>query len=112
MADGDIKTFDEFYPELVQCLPLKDVNFLDELTRQRLFSGNLKEEVMKASTQADAATIFLDEAIRRPLNVGNREAFDKLLLVMENPDFVLLNTVAKVIKQKLSGNVPQTDFPG
>ena len=67
---------------------------------------------MKASTQADAATIFLDEAIRRPLNVGNREAFDKLLLVMESSDFVLLNRVAKVIKQKLSGNVPQTDFPG
>ena len=111
MADGDIKTFDEFYPELVQCLPLKDANFLDELTRQHLFSGNLKEKVMKASTQADAATVFLDEAIKRPLSVGNRETFDKLLLVMEEFD-LLLKVLAEVIKQKLSDNVPQNDIPG
>ena len=112
MADNNIKAFDEFRPKLVQCLPLKDAFFLAELTKQHLFPANLKEVVMKASTQTDAATIFLDKAIKRPLDAGSGEVFEKLLLVMEKSDFMLLKKLAKSIKQKLSDKLSQTGIPG
>lgn len=112
MADNNIKAFDEFRPKLVQCLPLKDAFFLAELTKQHLFPANLKEVVMKASTQTDAATIFLDKAIKGPLDAGSGEAFEKLLLVMEKSDFMLLKKLAKSIKQKLSDKLSQTGIPG
>ena len=67
---------------------------------------------MKASTQAHAATIFLDKAIKRPLDAGSGEVFEKLLLVMEKSDFMLLKKLAKSIKQKLSSKLSQTGIPG
>ena len=94
------KVFEEFKPKLVRLLPLKDPLFTAELTRQNLFSGNLKEEVMEARTQADAADRFLDEAVERPLNIGYKEPFDKLLLVMEKFDNLALKRLAGEINQK------------
>ena len=46
MADDATMIFDEFNLKLVRHLPLKDALFLAGLTQQKLFSGNLKEEVM------------------------------------------------------------------
>ena len=106
MANEMKKVFDEFNVKLVQHLPLKDAFFLAELTRQNLFSGNLKEAVMTAPTQKDATTCFLDEAIKPSLDVGNREAFDKLLLVMQKSDYRMVNKLAEKIKQKLS-SIPE-----
>ena len=94
------KVFEEFKPKLVSLLPLKDPLFTAELTHRNLFSGNLKDEVMEASTRADAADRFLDKAVERPLNVGYKEPFDKLLLVMEKFDDQALKKLAAEINQK------------
>ena len=114
MAYEAKKVFDEFNLKLVRHLPLKDALFLAGLTQQNLFSGNLKEKVKTAPTQKDAATCFLDEAIERPLDVGDREAFDKLLLVMQKSDYRMIKKLAEQIKQKLS-SIPDeigTSTPG
>ena len=101
----DVKeAFKEYNPKLVRSLPLKDTHFIAELTKQNLFYGNLKDEVKAASTQSDAAARFLDEAIERPLNIGNREPFDKLLLIMEKFGSTL-NTLAREIKQNITSKV-------
>lgn len=125
MATDAKKIFDEFNPNLVRILPLKDPYFLAELTKQHLFPGDLKEEVMAESTQARATTKFLYAAIERSLNVDNREPFDRLIQVMEKFDDLTLNKLAKDIKQELSINdgqkakpkmkhskLPQPDTPG
>lgn len=102
MAANAKKIYDEFNPKLVRNLPLKDPYFIAELTRQHLFSGVLKEEVMAASTEADATTRFLYKAIERSLDIDNKEPFDKLLEVMEKFDNLTLNSLAKEIKQELT----------
>ena len=125
MAVDTKKIFDEFNPNLVRILPLKDPHFLAELTKQHLFSGDLKEEVMAESTQARAATKFLYAAIERSLDVDDREPFDRLLQVMEKFGDLTLNKLAQDIKQKLGINdsqkaksktkdseLPQPDTPG
>ena len=99
MAIDPKEVFDTFNPELVQLLPLKDAHFMANLTKQHLFSGTLKEEVLAASTQADATTRFLYRAIERPLDVGKREPFDRLLLVMEKCNDPIIKELAREIKQ-------------
>ena len=113
MADDAKKVFDEFYLKLVERLPLKDALFLAGLTGQNLFSGTLKEEVMTAPTAKDATTRFLDKAIKRSLDIDDREAFNKLLLVMEKSGFRRVKTLAEQIKQKLN-SIPEigTSTPG
>ena len=96
--------FDEFNPDLVGILPLKNPHFVAQLTRQHLFSGSLKEQVMGAASRADAASKFLFGAIERPLNIGNQDPFDRLLEVMETFNDLTLNKLAKDIKQKLGVN--------
>ena len=124
MAGTDVdakKVFDQFNPNLVRSLPLKDPYFMAELASQHLFSGTLKEQIMEASTRADAATKFLYGSIERSLNIDNREPFDRLLLVMEKFDDLTLNKLAKDIKQELGVNddpeikdseLSHTDTPG
>ena len=102
------RIFNQFNPDLVRSLPLKDPYFIAELTKQGLFFGSLKGEVIAAFSPADAATIFLYKAIEHPLDVGNEDPFDKLLLVMERFADPTLNKLAKEIKEKLIDTVPLT----
>ena len=99
------RIFNEFNPDLVRFLPLKDPYFVAELTKQDLFFGSLKGEVITAFSPADAATIFSYKAIEHPLDAGNKEPFDKLLLVMEKFTDPILNKLAKEIKQKWNDSV-------
>ena len=81
---------------------MKDALFLAALTQQCLFPGNLKEEIRAASTKSAAAAHFLDQAIKPSLEIGDTEAFDKLLLVMGKSDDRMLKKLAEKIKQKIS----------
>ena len=95
------QVYSEFNPRLVEALPLKDPMFIAMLTKQNLFSGTLKEEVVAATVRADAAFFFLFKAIERPLNVDDTEPFDKLLTVMDDYNDSTINMLAKAIKQKM-----------
>ena len=90
--------------------------FLAALTQQCLFPGNLKEEIRAASTQSAAATQFLDQAIKPSLDIGDTEAFDKLLLVMEKSGNRMLKKLAEKIEQKLSdsaiNSTPEVNISG
>ena len=78
---------------------MKDPKFIATLTQHKLFSGSLKEDVTERNiTKTEAAFCFLSRAVERPLNIGDREPFEKLLLVMEKFDDLSLNKLAKEIK--------------
>ena len=98
------KVFNEYNPKLVRLLPLKDPYFVASLTQQNLFSGVLKEKVMRASTRADASACFLYETIECSLDVDDVEPFNKLLIVMENFENLTLIKLAREIKQKMTQN--------
>lgn len=103
-----LRIFNEYNPTLVRLLPLKDPHFMAKLTQQGLFAGNLKAQVMNATTHADATTIFLYDAIEKYLHCDITEPFDKLLLAMENFENQELQKVANEIKQKVTKNDSKT----
>ena len=72
-----------FNVELVQQLKLKDPLFIAILTTQCLFFGELKAKVRKESTEAEASTLFLQEAIEPSLETNDPEPFMKLLSAMD-----------------------------
>ena len=71
-----------FNVELVQQLKMKDPIFVAMLTKQRLFFGELKAKVREQSTEAEASSLFLQEAIEPSLESNDPEPFMKLLSAM------------------------------
>ena len=80
MNHSDVYT--NFNVELVQQLKMKDPIFIAMLTKQRLFFGELKAKVREQSTEAEASSLFLQEAIEPSLESNDPEPFMKLLLAM------------------------------
>ena len=72
-----------FNVELVQQLKMKDPIFIAMLTKQRLFFGELKAKVREQSTEAEASSLFLQEAIEPSLETNDPEPFMKLLSAMD-----------------------------
>ena len=70
----------DFNVELVEQLKLKDPIFIARLTKQRLFFGELKAKVREQSTEAEASSLFLQEAIERSLETNDAEPFMKLCI--------------------------------
>ena len=73
----------DFIVELTQQLKMKDSLFIALLTKHRLFFGELKAKVREQSTEAEASSLFLQEAIERPLEMNDVGPFMKLLSSME-----------------------------
>ena len=93
----------KFNLNLVNGLPVKDPLFSARLLSTGLYSGNLKQKVKAQPTDADAATLFLDEAIERPLTNGDKEPFEKLLTVIEQFNNQQLKKLASEIRKELPG---------
>ena len=84
-----LDVYNRFNINLVRKLPMDDAYFLANLTSERLFCGNLRQEVNAKSTSGDKASHFLDKAIRPSLDDPDDtdlNPFFKLLRVMERHD--------------------------
>jgi len=98
----------EFIEKLITSLPMQDVIFIAKLSGKGLFHGNLKEEVRKRSSSAEAADHFLNETIEKDLKVGKDESFKKLLLVMEEFSDPLKSLAAEIRCRIAAGEMPAT----
>lgn len=92
-------TFEVFRSSLVSQLPMKDAIFLAMLTREHLFPGSLKTEVMAQPSATQAATYFLNNAIspniEQDVNLDLNRLY-KLLKVMEKHGGMLKRLAAKI----------------
>ena len=104
------KVYDEFYPQLVSSLPMKDAIFVAYLA-VKLLPGDRKEEVKSKPTAAEAATCFLDKEIKPAVESGDNEPFTILLSIMEAFGSIHLNKLAESIKQEIEKIVIQRNEP-
>ena len=94
--------FMDFYPKLIEMLPMNDCTFTAKLYSQKLLPGNLKEKVKSLPTSADKAEHFLDTMIMQPsAEIINDDSFEKLLRIMEDSKFNSLNNLAQQINVRL-----------
>ena len=96
-----IKAFKQFYPKLVQALPMDDAVFTAELYARDLLPDNLKEHVESLPTLAKKASHFLDHVIKPSVTSGVGSRFDELLNVMKDSDYETVRELGKLIKDSL-----------
>ena len=90
--------FQKFYAELIKALPISDL--LPEFVASNLLSGGQKSEVESRNTRKERTQYFLDEAIKRGLDVGFIEPFNKMIDIMENSDDLITRSLASKIKDE------------
>ena len=91
-----VKTvFQKFYAELITALPISDL--LPEFFANDLLSGDLKAKIESRSTPKEQTEYFLDEVIRRGLDIGYTEQFNKMIIIMGSSSDHVTRFLAKQI---------------
>ena len=104
--EGAKKAFTKFYAKLTEALPMNDL--LADLYTKRLLPGNHKAKVESLSTQKEKAQYFLDEVIKRGLNIGYTLQFNGMITVMESSDDPVVKYLAKEIQECALGVSPNS----
>ena len=78
---------------------MKDAIFVSHLVQ--LLPGDLKEKVESKTTRAEAASYFLDNAIKPAVECGDIESFNILLSVIESFGSIPLRELAQKIKEEI-----------
>ena len=100
-ADEATVTFQKFYAELIEVLLIDDL--LPEFVSCDLLSGGQKAVIESRNTRKEKTEYFLDEAIKRGLDVGYVEPFIEMVAIMEKSDDRITREFAKKIKGDFSG---------
>ena len=94
--------YTDYYTKLVRVLPMNDALFMAHLYSSQFLPGDAKETIAARATRADKASCFLDRYIVAGFEVDeNNPLFVKLLDVMEKSDDIVLQSVAKEIRNKI-----------
>ena len=107
------KTFQTYYEDLVQSLPMSDSIFIAKLFKNGLLPNNCKAELKSLSTSADKAARFLDDVIEPALKVDNESGernvqFILLLSVMKQSGYDNVKQLAETITSELDQSLDQS----
>ena len=78
---------------------MKDAIFMSRLVK--LLPGDLKEKVESKPTTAEAASCFLDNEIKRALEIGDSKPFMLLISAMENFDSIHLRKLSEQMRSDM-----------
>ena len=92
--------FKQYYSTLVFLLPIKDVDFMDELLKHGLLPGDLKIKLESLTVFKERSSYFLDNLIKPGLAVGNNRDFVSLLTVMKSNKHDNVKELAKEIEKE------------
>ena len=84
MAKSIKDIFKEFYPQLLEILPVDCL--INQFFSKQLLSSAHKSNLQDISTNRGRAKYFLDEVIQPGVNIGYYKQFDEMLAVMEKSD--------------------------
>ena len=90
------KSFQKFYEELTQALPIND--FLPKFFAEGLLPGLTKSAIESKPTRREKVEYFLDEVIKRGIDIGYYKQFETLLHIMKTSD----DSVSKHLAEKIT----------
>ena len=97
--------FKQYYSALVFSLPIKDVDFIDELLKHGLLPGDLKIKLESLTVHNERSSYFLDNVIKPGLAVGNNRSFVNLLTVMKSNKHDNTKELAKEIEKEFAVDI-------
>ena len=100
-----LQLFEQHYQNLVCSLPLKDTDFIEDLSKHDLLPENIKIQLEKQSKHKERASYFLDNVIKPGLIVGDNTCFVSLLTVMKNSHYDSVKDIAVLVESQCNDNV-------
>ena len=97
--------YEHYYTTLVYLLPIKDVDFMDELLKHDLLPGDMKSKMESLVEFNARSAYFLDNVIKPGLGIGNSRYFVSLLTVMKCSKYDNVKELATKIKKELTIDV-------
>ncbi|XP_065919171.1 protein NLRC5-like isoform X2 [Dysidea avara] len=98
--------FLDYYPKLVELLPMDDKLFIAKLHGKKLFPGNLKAHIESLPTSAEKANKFLDAVIQPSDNNNDMTDLSLLLSVMKDSGYNRVKGLAEEIMSTLEQESP------
>ena len=109
MAQAYKQAYTSYMPQLVKSLPMDDSHFITELSAENLLPGNMQATIQSLPTPADKSSCFLNRIIKPAIDNEFTTSFDKLLIIMENCEFLHVQDLAGKIKADImKTNGPNT----
>ena len=99
-----LQLFEQYYENLVYCLPLNDTDFIEDLSKHDLLPENIKIQLEKQSKHKERASYFLDNVIKPGLIDGDNTCFVSLLTVMKNSQYDSLKDIAVLMESQCNDN--------
>ena len=84
MATSPKNVFKEFYPKLLEVLPINQL--ILQFYSRTLLSNDHKTKLDNMTTDKEKAEYFLDKVIRPGLQIDYTKQFDEMLLIMQSSD--------------------------
>ena len=102
------QVYTSYMAQLVKCLPMDDPLFIAELSTKNLLAGNTQATIQSHPTSADKSSYFLTHIIKPAIDTESTSSFDKLLIIMENCEYLHVQELARKIKAEIA----KTNGPG
>jgi len=99
-----LELFEHYYQGLIFSLPMKDVNFMEDLCKNNLLDEDIKLNLETLSERKERTSYFLDNIIKPELVVGNNTCFTNLLTVMKNSNYDNVKDLATQIETEYDIN--------
>ena len=96
--------YQQFYPMLLQVLPMDDAVFVGNLFSNNLLPGDTKRNILSKQTQAEKASYFLDNVVYPAflVNETSNNQLNKLLKLMTESDYDTVRLLAAKITASTS----------
>ena len=91
--------YQQFYPMLLQVLPMDDAVFVGNLFSNNLLPGDIKSNILAKQTRAEKVSYFLDNVVYPAflVNETSNNQLNKLLKLMTESDYDTVKLLAAKI---------------
>jgi len=93
--------FEHYNGGLVNCLPMKDVEFLELLKERKLLPDDVKNSLEKLVKTTERSSYFLDMIIKQGLDNDDDSHFINLLDAMKKSSYDVVRDLALKIQKEL-----------
>ena len=100
--DRSVEVYNQYNNDLIKVLPMDDPSFISDLCRSKLLPSYI-EGKLKGLLGFDKSSYFLDEMIKRPLNIDDDSSLHKLLSVMKNNERPHVVKLARKMEARIKG---------
>ena len=103
-----LKVYEKNLTKLVNALPMDDVTFTTQLRSKKILPAGVNAHIKSLPIVSDKADYYLNNVIKKSLDIGEITEFKNLLTVMEKCEYSHIERLANKMKLDLDKEVKGT----